>query len=45
MRAFIYKYPKYLVDWADLLNKLEYIHDVSVVHVHEKARKQVNVHT
>ena len=34
--------PNILSDWADRLNNLEYIHDVSAVRVHEKARKQVS---
>ena len=45
IRAFFMNIPNISSDWADRLNNLEYIHDVSVVHVHEKARKQVNVHT
>ena len=45
MRAFFMNIQNILADWADRLNKLEYIHDVSVVRVHEKARKQVDVHT
>jgi hypothetical protein len=39
--SFFINIPNILADWADRLNKLEYIHDVSVVRVHEKARKQV----
>ena len=47
MRAFfIYiNIPTILADWADWLNKLDYIHNVFVVRIHEKARKQVNVLT
>ena len=45
IRAFFMNIPNISSDWADRLNNLEYIHDVSAVRVHEKARKQVNVHT
>ena len=45
IRAFFMNIPNISSDWADRLNNLEYIHDVSAVRVHEKARKQVNVLT
>ena len=42
IRAFFMNIPNISSDWADRLNNLEYIHDVSAVRVHEKARKQVS---